>query len=76
VVSRRPTANEVLCANFRQMLTDGFYAIDENGEIDVPDVRARSLASTKPWRNDLWRAFRELEDRLCPVKKFERTGQV
>jgi hypothetical protein len=73
-VSRRPTANEVACAEFRKLLTEGFFTIDADGEIDTPTERDAALAATKPWRADLWRAFRQLEDRLCPVAKFERTG--
>jgi hypothetical protein len=72
---RRLSANEAACDEFRKLLTGGFYTIDGDGEIDTPDERDAALASTKPWRNDLWKAFRALEDRLCPVRKFERTGQ-
>lgn len=71
---RRPSANEVACAAFRKLMTEGFYTIDEDGEIDTPGERTASLAATKPWRGELWKAFRDLEDRLCPVAKFERTG--
>lgn len=70
---RRPTANEELCAKFRDLLTTGFYTINEDGEIE-PDEQQKSLGATKPWRNEVWRAFKELEDRLCPVAKFERNG--
>lgn len=70
---RRLTANEVVCAQFRKLLTEGFYAVDEDGVIE--ESPAGDLARTKPWRGEVWKAFRELEDRLCPVAKFERTGQ-
>ncbi len=73
-MSRRPSQNEIACDAFRLLLTEGFYTIDEDGEIDTPAERDAALASTKPWRGDLWKAFRDLEDRLCPVRKFERTG--
>lgn len=72
---RPPTANEIACADFRKLLTEGFYVIDEDGEIDPPGERDVALSATKPWRNEVWKAFRALEDRLCPVAKFERTGQ-
>ena len=72
---RRPTENEVACDAFRALLTSGFYTVDQDGEIDTPEIRQAALAASKPWRADLWKAFRALEDRLCPVRKFERTGQ-
>lgn len=71
---RRLSPNEAACDDFRKLLTEGFYTIDGDGEIDTPDERDAALASTKPWRGDVWKAFRALEDRLCPVRKFERTG--
>lgn len=73
-MARRPSANEVACDAFRDLLTAGFFTVDGHGEIDTPDERDAALAATKPWRSDLWQAFRALEDRLCPVRKFERTG--
>lgn len=68
---RRPTDNERLCEEFRKLMTEGFFTVDAHGEIDTPAERDAALATTKPWRNDLWKAFRALEDRLCPVKAFE-----
>jgi hypothetical protein len=68
---RRQTNNERLCADFRTLLTTGFYVIDADGVIAEGDSRLSALSATKPWRNDLWRKFRELEDRLCPVKAHE-----
>jgi hypothetical protein len=72
---RRPAENERACDEFRRLLTEGFFTVDENGEIDTPTERDAALAATKPWRGDVWKAFRDLEDRLCPVRKFERTGR-
>ena len=60
--------NRELCNDFRALLTTGFYT--EAG-ISPDDA----LALTKPWRNDLWKAFRELEDRLCPVDADMRKKQ-
>lgn len=71
---RRLSANEAACDAFRELLTGGFYTIDAVGEIDTADEKAAALAATKPWRGDLWKAFGALEDRLCPVRKFERNG--
>lgn len=52
--------NRVICEQFRALLTTGFYA---SPGVD-PD---EALRITKPWRNDVWKAFREIEDRLLPV---------
>lgn len=60
-------SNRELCAEFRELLTTGFYAVPKNGETDNGGLQPHALTITKPWRNDLWKAFRELEDRLCPV---------
>jgi hypothetical protein len=71
----RPT-NTDLVEDFRRLLTEDFYAVDADGVVlDDNDIRA-VLAETKPWRNELWRAFREIADRLDPVAKFERTGTI
>lgn len=67
-MSRRPTANETVCADFRRLLTTGFYLVDDLGEIRTDEL---ALNASKPWRGELWKAFRQLEDRLCPVKAFE-----
>lgn len=61
-------SNRELCGDFRALLTTGFHA--EAG-ID-PD---EALRITKPWRGEVWRAFRELEDRLCPVDADMRKKQ-
>lgn len=59
--------NRVIVAEFRQLLTEGFYAIaSDTGEILEGDEKQSALAATKPWRGELWKAFREIEDRLCP----------
>ena len=51
--------NPELCADFRKLLTEGFH-VPEGADRDA------TLAVTKPWRGDIWRAFRAIEDRLCP----------
>lgn len=58
-------SNRDLCAEFRALLTTGFYAT----EGVEPD---EALTITKPWRGDLWRAFHEIEARLCPLDALER----
>ncbi len=68
--------NRLICAEFRRLLTEGFYTVDDDGVIQEETDHEAALAATKPWRGEIWKAFRELEDRLCPVQKFQRTGQI
>lgn len=56
-MSERPT-NPQICERFRALLTDGAKEV----------MGAQELAYTKSWRNDLWRAFAEIEERLCPLE--------
>lgn len=65
-------SNAALCSEFRKLLTEGFYTIDEDGVILEGISRDADLAATKPWRGELWKRFRELEDRLCPVQARAR----
>lgn len=60
----RPT-NQELCAEFRHLLTEGARARFTDVRVNAysPDL----LGLTKDWRNDLWRKFAELEERLCPT---------
>jgi hypothetical protein len=58
----RPT-NEDVCQGFRELLTTGFY-LEQNNTIS----NDLALTLTRPWRGDLWRAFKEIEVRLCPTK--------
>lgn len=51
-------SNQEVCESFRALLTNGFKC----DEID----HHHGLQITKEWRNELWKAFREIEDRLCP----------
>lgn len=55
-------SNQQLCAEFRSLLTEGAAMhMDE-----------KLLAATKPWRNDVWKAFREIEERMCPTPESYR----
>ncbi|PZU95538.1 MAG: hypothetical protein DI527_00585 [Chelatococcus sp.] len=65
----RPT-NAELCTAFRELMTDGFR-VPRDADRDA------ALALTKPWRGDLWRAFREIEERLCPQPgaQYDEEGQ-
>ncbi|UTU07880.1 hypothetical protein CcrC1_gp194 [Caulobacter phage C1] len=53
---------------FKKLLTQGFYVVDEDGVIQEGEALDAALLSTKPWRGDLWKAFRLLEDRLWPAQ--------
>lgn len=55
-------SNVELAANFRFLLTTGAKAA----------LTPELLEATKPWRNELWRAFHEIEDRLDPIGSMER----
>jgi hypothetical protein len=57
----RPT-NQELCGEFRKLLT-----VDAQLRLS-PEI----MADTKLWRGDLWKAFRELENRLCPTPELMR----
>lgn len=68
----RPS-NQELAKQFRELLTKGFYIEDEEGEPHLSgDQHERGLRATKAWRNDLWRAFRAIEDRLDPLAELAR----
>lgn len=58
-------SNRELCKAFRELLTTGFHVLPEV----QPD---EGLRITKPWRGELWKAFREIEDRLCPLDALTR----
>jgi hypothetical protein len=68
----RPS-NQELAKRFRELLTKGVYFTDDEGEIHTAgDQYDAGMAATKPWRNELWRAFREIEDRLDPIGAMDR----
>lgn len=67
-------SNPELVERFRALLTEEFYAVDKHGEVLDGRDHDAVLAETKPWRNEVWKAFIEIADRLDPVAKFERTG--
>lgn len=59
-------SNREICTEFRELLTTGFYA---DASIN-PD---EALRITKPWRGEIWKAFREIEDRLCTLEVLTRS---
>ncbi|AFO71781.1 hypothetical protein CcrKarma_gp055 [Caulobacter virus Karma] len=73
-MSRPRSVTEVLCDDFRALLTTGFYVTDEHGEVHGPGTPLgdAALAATKAWRGDLWKAFRPIDDSMCPVRVHER----
>lgn len=68
--------NSELCAEFRTLLTEGF---DTNAAMVGTEMltitKEAGLAITKAWRNELWKAFREIEDRLDPLAALTREKQ-
>jgi len=71
-VSERPT-NPQICEAFRALLTGGAtdaFAKSLEGQINgLYNVDTEDLLHlTKAWRNDLWKAFAEIEERLCPLE--------
>lgn len=61
--------NEIAFDAFRKRLTEGFFAIDpDTGDVLQDEARDKALRSTKPWRNELWKALNELELQVCPLK--------
>lgn len=69
------TSNRALCAVFRDLLTHGAYFADDDGVIMEGMKHAVAMKRSKAWRSDLWKAFREIEDRLCPVQAHTRERQ-
>jgi hypothetical protein len=65
-------SNRELCAELRELLTHGVYFVDDDGVIAEGFTHAVALKHSKPWRAELWRAFNEIEDRLCPVQAFAK----
>lgn len=78
--------NRVLCEQFRRLLTEG--AVEAFANVDIPcsdlmnqsQQQAVMMDLTKSYRSALWKAFRELEDRLLPVdadmrEKRKRNGE-
>lgn len=59
-VSRRKT-NPELVEHFRMLLTEGArWQFAQMGDAEA------LLAGTKPWRDELWKLMKEVDDRLCP----------
>lgn len=68
--------NAELCADFRKLLTEGFDVnLARVGDETLTITREAGLSLTKAWRNELWKAFRELEDRLDPLQALTREKQ-
>ncbi|USN13894.1 hypothetical protein KABACHOK_00580 [Brevundimonas phage vB_BpoS-Kabachok] len=67
----RSNPSEQMCDAFRRLMTHDFYVVDpDTGEVLEGAERDRILALTKPWRNDLWKAFQPLDDGLNPIRAF------
>ncbi|QIG76036.1 hypothetical protein EVC24_015 [Rhizobium phage RHph_I4] len=62
----RALTNRELSALFQHFLTHGAK------EALGPEI----LAATKDWRGDLWKVFKEVDDRLCPTpEKYRRRNE-
>jgi len=68
VTKHRPS-NSQLCINYRDALTRGFYVVDpiDGKSHRDGDQHQAGLDATKEWRNTLWKQFKEIEERLCPL---------
>jgi hypothetical protein len=65
--------NEKAFDVFRKRLTEGFYAIDpDTGDRIEDEAHQRALDSTKPWRNELWKAFNQLERDTNPFTALKQ----
>lgn len=65
-------SNRALCDAFRSLLTTDFYITHLDGHNRAPHnghAHRLVLTQTKPWRNEVWKAFTELERRLCPTDR-------
>lgn len=67
--------NKEICAEFRTLLTEKFHVNEAELTKKLPP-RTMALAATKEWRNELWKAFREIEDRLCPLDAMSRKREM
>lgn len=74
-MTRPLSVSEQQCDAFKKLMTEGFYVIDADGEVDEEATEA-ALAATRPWRNEMWKAFRQIEMNYCPIRRFEQTGTV
>lgn len=71
-MTSRPT-NQELAANFRRLLTHGATDHFSVASDEVAGINEDTLLElTKPWRNELWQAFRAIEDRLDPLGALDR----
>lgn len=58
--------NRELVIRFFQLLTTGFYANTDDGELIEGEEEKALLEQTKAWRRDLWEGFHLIESRLVP----------
>ena len=70
--TKRQTNEEIVDA-FRALLAKEFYVVDDKGNKVVDTAHDRALTTTKPWRTELWNAFKEVELRMCPMRELELT---
>lgn len=63
----RPT-NPELVASFRALLTGGATDAFAKANFHIMETPEDLMQLTKPWRAELWKAFNEIEERLCPLE--------
>lgn len=59
-------SNQQLALEFFKLLTEGFHAEPLEDDPEDPQFESKMLQRTKGWRRELWRAFYQVEERLCP----------
>lgn len=58
-------SNQQLVIEFFDLMTNGFFIAGDLVK-DHERQTSEALQMTKQWRQQLWKKFYELEDRLCP----------
>lgn len=56
-------SNDQLADDFRHLLTHRAKEM----------MSEQTLADTKEWRNELWKAFNEIHNRLCPLREIKKS---
>lgn len=65
-------SNRELCEEFRFLLTGRAQDLLAQKKVDDSYESLDLMVLTKEWRNELWKAFREIEDRMCPTPEVHR----
>lgn len=60
------TTNRQLALDFFRLLTSGAFFTDDAGNRLTGEAEAAMFRQTKQWRQQLWKEFYKVEERLCP----------